>query len=106
LDRAIDERRVLLLLDDLDEWSEEQAARTTLQHVLAFVATHSLPTIVTARPRGLDKIGTIPAGWRIAELAQLMAKKLPGLFEKARAHFLNRSRGFAYKPVDQRIPQV
>jgi hypothetical protein len=71
LDRAIDERRVLLLLDGLDEWSEEQAARTTLQHILAFVATHSLPAIVTARPRGLDKIGTIPPGWRTAELAPL-----------------------------------
>ncbi|MDB6157597.1 MAG: putative NTPase family [Gammaproteobacteria bacterium] len=71
LDRAIDERRVLLLLDGLDEWSDEQAARTTLQHILAFVVTHSLPTIATARPRGLDKIGTIPPGWRTAELAPL-----------------------------------
>ncbi|TAI63415.1 hypothetical protein CWO89_24335 [Bradyrhizobium sp. Leo170] len=71
LDRAIDERRVLLLLDGLDEWSNEQAARTTLQHFLAFVGTHAVPAIVTARPRGLDKIGTIPASWRIAELAPL-----------------------------------
>ncbi len=71
LDRAIDEQRVLLLLDGLDEWSDEQAARTTLQHILAFVATHSLATIATARPRGLDKIGTIPPGWRTAELAPL-----------------------------------
>ncbi|WP_178130376.1 NACHT domain-containing NTPase [Reyranella sp. CPCC 100927] len=71
LNRAIDERRVLLLIDGLDEWSEEQAARTTLQHVLAFVATHNLPTIATARPRGLDKIATIPPGWQVAELASL-----------------------------------
>jgi energy-coupling factor transporter ATP-binding protein EcfA2 len=71
LDRAIDERRVLLLLDGLDEWSDEQAARTTLQHILAFGATHNLPTIATARPRGLDKIGTIPPGWRTEELAPL-----------------------------------
>ena len=71
LDRAIDERRILLLLDGLDEWSDEQAARTSLQHILAFVATHAVPTVATARPRGLDKIGAIPAGWRIAELAPL-----------------------------------
>ncbi len=71
LDRAIDERRVLLLLDGLDEWSNEQAARTTLQHFLAFVGTHAVPAIMTARPRGLDKIGAIPAGWRVAELAPL-----------------------------------
>jgi NACHT domain len=66
LDRAIDERRVLLLLDGLDEWSDEQAARTTLQRILAFVATHNVPAIATARPRGLDKIETIPPGWRTA----------------------------------------
>jgi hypothetical protein len=64
LNRAIDERRVLLLLDGLDEWTDEQAARTALQHIMAFVATHNLPTIATARPRGLDKIGTIPSGSR------------------------------------------
>jgi hypothetical protein len=62
---------VLLLLDGLDEWSDEQAARTTLQHILAFVATQTVPTIATARPRGLDKIGTIPPSWRIADLAPL-----------------------------------
>lgn len=71
LDRAIDERRILLLLDGLDEWSDEQAARTTLQHILAFVSMHAVPSVATARPRGLDKIGAIPPGWRIAELAPL-----------------------------------
>jgi hypothetical protein len=71
LDRAIDDRRVLLLLDGLDEWSDEQAARTTLQHILAFVAAYAIPTVATARPRGLDKIGAIPVGWRIGQLAPL-----------------------------------
>jgi energy-coupling factor transporter ATP-binding protein EcfA2 len=71
LNRAIDQRRVLLLLDGLDEWSDEQAARTTLQFILAFVTAHNLPIIATARPQGLDKIGTIPSVWRIAELAPL-----------------------------------
>ncbi|MCU9952597.1 NACHT domain-containing protein [Burkholderia sp. BKH01] len=71
MNRAIEERRCLLLIDGLDEWSDEQAARTTLQHVQAFVATHSLPAIVTARPRGLDRIGAIPSNWRVAELAPL-----------------------------------
>jgi hypothetical protein len=35
------------------------------------MATHAVPTVATARPRGLDKIGAIPAGWRIGELAPL-----------------------------------
>ncbi|SAL72411.1 NACHT domain protein [Caballeronia udeis] len=71
MDRAVDERRCLLLIDGLDEWSEEQAARTTLQQIMAFVATHNVPTIMTARPRGLEEIGSIPPEWRTAELAPL-----------------------------------
>ena len=71
LDRAIDERRVLLLLDGLDEWANEQAARTTLQQMLSFVATHDIPAIATARPRGLDKIGSVPNSWAVGELAPL-----------------------------------
>jgi NACHT domain len=71
LDRAIDERRVVLLLDGLDEWSDEQAARTTLQQMLSFVATHDVPAIATARPRGLDKIGSVPGSWVVGELAPL-----------------------------------
>ena len=38
---------------------------------MAFVVVHSIPTVATARPRGLAKIGSIPEGWRIAELAPL-----------------------------------
>lgn len=100
LDRAIDERRVLLLLDGLDEWSQEQAARTTLQHILAFVAIHNLATIVTARPRGLDKIGTIPAGWRIAELAPLSLDQQRRLVE---VWF---SRGLARAAASEQGPEI
>jgi NACHT domain len=100
LNRAIDERRVLLLLDGLDEWSEEQAVRTTLQHILAFVATHNLPTIVTARPRGLDKIGTIPSGWRTAELAPL---SLDQQWRLAEVWF---SRELARSAASERGPEI
>ncbi len=71
LDRAIDERRVLLLVDGLDEWSNEQAARTALQVLLTFAGAHQIPTIVTARPRGLDKIGAIPQSWTLGTIAPL-----------------------------------
>lgn len=81
VDRAIDGRRVLLLLDGLDEWSDEQAARTTLQHILAFVATHDVPVITSARPRGLDKIGVVPRTWKVAELAPLSKEQQRELAE-------------------------
>lgn len=69
--RAINERRVLLLVDGMDEWSDEQNARTTLQHILTFVSAHQIPIVATARPRGLAKIGGVPSNWKVAELAHL-----------------------------------
>nr|WP_304610488.1 NACHT domain-containing protein [Polymorphobacter megasporae] len=71
LDRAIDERRILLLVDGLDEWSNEQAARTALSILVTTVQTHEIPTIVTGRPRGMAPIGNLPSDWRRAEIAPL-----------------------------------
>ena len=71
LDRAIDERRVLLLVDGLDEWNAEQAARTTLSHLITMVAANDMPAIVSGRPRGLETIGQLPAEWRRGTIAPL-----------------------------------
>jgi NACHT domain len=107
MNRAIEERRVLLLLDGLDEWSDEQAARTTLQYILAFVTAHNLPTIATARPRGLDKIGTIPSVWRIAELAPLsldQQRKLAEVWFSRGLHREARGQGPEIRrPLEERL---
>ena len=108
LDRAIDERRILLLLDGLDEWSDEQAARTTLQHVLAFVATHDVPVVATARPRGLDKIGSVPRSWNVAELAPLSAEQQRKLvrvwFDRTAARASSQDQGAETRaPIEARL---
>ncbi len=82
LDRAIDEGRILLLVDGLDEWSNEQAARTALSGLLTFIGTHQIPTIVTARPRGLDQIGVIPHDWATAIVAPLSTEQQRNLAAK------------------------
>ena len=71
LDRAIDEQRILLLIDGLDEWSSEQAARTTLSLLATTVEAHDVPVIVSGRPRGLDRIGSLPASWKRGTVAPL-----------------------------------
>lgn len=71
IDKAIDESRVVLFIDGLDEWANEQAARTTLQAVLTIVSAHNIPVVVSARPGGLSKIGGIPDYWAVGQLAPL-----------------------------------
>lgn len=71
LDRAIDDKRVLLLIDGLDEWSSEQAARTTLSALVTIVEAHGVPVIVSGRPRGLSRIGALPASWKRGTVAPL-----------------------------------
>lgn len=71
IDKAIDESRVVLFVDGLDEWANEQAARTTLQTLLTIVSAHRIPIIVSARPGGLSKIGGIPDYWAVGHLAPL-----------------------------------
>lgn len=71
LDRAIDDQRVLLLIDGLDEWSSEQAARATLSALVTTVEAHGVPVIVSGRPRGLNSIGALPANWKRGTVAPL-----------------------------------
>ena len=71
IDRAIEDGRVLLLIDGLDEWSNEQAARTTLSALVTTVEAHGIPVVVSGRPRGLEKIGSLPSAWRRGMVAPL-----------------------------------
>ncbi|EJU10119.1 hypothetical protein LH128_25573 [Sphingomonas sp. LH128] len=71
LDQAIDDRRIVLLVDGLDEWSDEQAARTTLANLVTAVQAHDIPIIVSGRPRGLGKIGSLPTTWKRGTIAVL-----------------------------------
>lgn len=71
LDRAINDRRVLLLIDGLDEWANEQAARTTVGTLVTTVESHGIPVIVSGRPRGLSRIGTLPTHWKRGTVAPL-----------------------------------
>lgn len=73
LDRAIDGHRVLLLVDGLDEWSNEQAARTTLSTLVTTVEAHSVSVIVSGRPSGLSRLRMLPANWKRGTIAPLSA---------------------------------
>ncbi len=68
---ALMDERLLLLIDGLDEYSNEQAARLTFATIVAFVQANKISTIMTARPAGLRRLGAVTGDWQIARLAEL-----------------------------------
>ncbi|SPU44361.1 NACHT domain-containing protein [Brevundimonas diminuta] len=71
IQRAFADRRVVLLVDGIDEWSNEAAAGSALALLNTFVASQSVPAIVTSRPNGDRVLRTLDATWRQYELAPL-----------------------------------
>lgn len=68
VEKALQEKKVLLLVNGLDEWSSQQAASTTLRALQTFVTDRELPAILTCRPHAYDRLG-LPRDWRVGELA-------------------------------------
>lgn len=68
---ALLDERLLLLVDGLDEYSNEQAARLTLATLEAIVQSRNITTIITARPAGLRRLGAVTGDWQIARLVEL-----------------------------------
>ena len=69
--RCLDQQKALLLIDGLDEWSNESAARSTLALLTTFVKTKGVPAILTGRPGGLARLGALDPIWRQGRLAAL-----------------------------------
>jgi len=54
--RSLEEHKALLLIDGLDEWSNESAARSTLALLTTFIKTKAIPAILTGRPDSAPSI--------------------------------------------------
>ena len=50
--KAYDDKRLLLLVDGIDEWANETAANTAFSLLQSFSERHSIPVIMTSRPHG------------------------------------------------------
>ena len=81
--RSLEERRALLLIDGLDEWSNEVAARSTLVLLTTYIKTTSIPGILTGRPGGLARLGALDPLWRqgrLASLSEIQQRELAGIW--------------------------
>jgi hypothetical protein len=69
--RAMADKRLLLLVDGLDEWSEIDSARACVANILGFLRIGDVACIVTARPLGYRKLDPLPPDWKRGNLMPL-----------------------------------
>ena len=97
---ALTDERLVLLIDGLDEYSDEQAARTTLATIEIFVRTHEVFTIATTRPAGMRRLGPTSGYWKTARLVELQRHQQRDLANKLLSEDDN-----AATPVALRVQQ-
>jgi len=68
---AMEDERLLLLVDGLDEWTDETAARTTSTLLQTFIQLRSLPAVLVSRPHGFERVSVQGADWQVGRLAPL-----------------------------------
>ncbi|MGY4234994.1 hypothetical protein ACVIIW_003941 [Bradyrhizobium sp. USDA 4449] len=67
--KAYDDKRLLLLVDGIDEWDNETAANTAFGLLQSFTERNAVPAIMTSRPHGFRLITGLDGSWRISEIA-------------------------------------
>ena len=75
---ALEDHRLLLVVDGLDEWVDDESGQYAVAALENFATARSIPLIVSARPYGLSRL-PLGAGWaykRIAPLTRYQQRQL------------------------------
>ena len=70
VDQALEDDRLLLLIDGIDEWTTEATANDALGKVETFLGTTKAAVIMTSRPYALSRL-PLNLSWRRSDLAPL-----------------------------------
>lgn len=70
IEKALRDERLLLVVDGLDEWVNDDAGRYAASAVETFAQTHGVAVAVSSRPYGLSRL-TLGAGWDYGRIAVL-----------------------------------
>jgi len=68
---AIEDERLLLLVDGLDEWTDEIAARTTSTQLQTFIQLRNIPAVLVSRTYGFERVSVQGEDWQVGYLAPL-----------------------------------
>ncbi len=91
VDTALEDERLLLLVDGVDEWTNEEAARIAIDILKVFVERRNIPVVITARPSGYRLLATQVAGWQVADLCELSPEQQRELAVLWFSHWLTAS---------------
>ena len=70
VEKALEDRRLLLVVDGLDEWTSDDAGHYAARAVERFAAIRGIPVLASTRPYGLTKL-TLDSGWVYSRIAPL-----------------------------------
>lgn len=93
IQRSLDEKKLLLLVDGLDEWTNSTAAGTTLTLLDTVARTGEIPAILSGRPGGLARLGGLDLNWRHGHLAALSDSQQRSLVRIWFGHLHRRNAG-------------
>ncbi|GGR17477.1 hypothetical protein GCM10008957_32750 [Deinococcus ruber] len=69
--QALDDRRLLLIVDGLDEYAQESFAGLALDRLRVYTQERQVPVVLSSRPKGYELFRGNLGGWPAAQLANL-----------------------------------
>jgi hypothetical protein len=69
VEQALNDDRLLLLVDGLDEWSNSAAANIAGQRLALFVEHRNVPVVAVGRHAGISRLSLAVQDWPVGELA-------------------------------------
>lgn len=75
VEQALADDRLLLIVDGLDEWITENAARTAAHLLQVYVQADGIPVLAAGRPHGVRRLELRGGRWNVAEIAELDARQ-------------------------------
>ncbi len=71
VEKAMTDDRLLLVVDGLDEWSDEDAAQRALDRLCMFIEEQNVPILAFSRPHGYRRLRLAGQSWSQGSLAGL-----------------------------------
>lgn len=96
---AINDNRLLLLVDGIDEWKSERSALVCMQKLSVFISERNASSIISSRPSGVEKLGLNESIWSAAHLEGLSVEQQSTLIKSCIEYRLKNQENFEEKTL-------